>query len=40
MCRLYNRWLADYCRTHPDRLFGVATPPMQSLDLTIDDAVR
>jgi hypothetical protein len=24
MCRAYNRWLADYCRPYPDRLFGVA----------------
>src|SRR5437879_12728378 len=23
MCRAYNRWLADYCRPYPDRLFGV-----------------
>src|SRR6266481_3674938 len=33
----YNRWLADYCRPYPDRLFGVAMPPMQSLDLAIDE---
>src|SRR6266436_3247038 len=37
MCRAYNRWLADYCRPYPDRLFGVAMPPMQSLDLAIDE---
>jgi hypothetical protein len=24
MCRAYNRWLDDYCRPYPDRLFGVA----------------
>ena len=24
MCRAYNRWLADYCKPYPDRLFGVA----------------
>src|SRR5215813_12140098 len=22
MCRGYNRWLADYCKPYPDRLFG------------------
>ena len=24
VCRAYNRWLADYCKPYPDRLFGVA----------------
>src|SRR5271166_4229613 len=24
MRRAYNRWLADYCRPYPDRLFDVA----------------
>jgi uncharacterized protein len=37
MCRAYNRWLADYCRPYPDRLFGVAMLPMQSVDLAIDE---
>lgn len=35
MCRAYNRWLADYCKPYPDRLFGVAMLPMQSIDLAI-----
>jgi predicted TIM-barrel fold metal-dependent hydrolase len=35
VCRAYNRWLADYCKPYPDRLFGVAMLPMQSVDLTI-----
>jgi uncharacterized protein len=34
-CRAYNRWLADYCNPYPDRLFGVAMLPMQSIDLAI-----
>ena len=29
ICRAYNRWLADYCKPYPDRLFGVAMLPMQ-----------
>ena len=37
MCRAYNRWLADYCRPYPDRLFGVAMLPMQSIDLAIKE---
>jgi predicted TIM-barrel fold metal-dependent hydrolase len=35
VCRAYNRWLADYCRPYPDRLFGVAMLPLQSIDLAI-----
>jgi len=31
LCRAYNRWLADYCKPYPDRLFGVAMVPMQSV---------
>ena len=30
MSRAYNRWLADYCKPYPDRLFGIAMIPMQS----------
>src|SRR5258705_4091732 len=35
MCRAYNRWLADYCKPYPDRLFGIAMLPLQSIDLAI-----
>jgi predicted TIM-barrel fold metal-dependent hydrolase len=34
-CRAYNRWLADYCKPYPERLFGVAMLPMQDVDLAI-----
>jgi predicted TIM-barrel fold metal-dependent hydrolase len=37
MCRADNRWLADYCKPYPDRLFGVAMLPMQSVDLAIEE---
>jgi predicted TIM-barrel fold metal-dependent hydrolase len=37
VCRAYNRWLADYCRPYPDRLFGVAMLPMQSIDAAIEE---
>jgi uncharacterized protein len=30
-CRAYNRWLADYCKPYPERLFGSAMLPMQSV---------
>ena len=32
LCRAYNRWLADYCKPYPDRLFGIAMLPMQDVD--------
>jgi predicted TIM-barrel fold metal-dependent hydrolase len=37
MCRAYNRWLADYGKLYPDRLFGVAMLPMQPVELAIED---
>ena len=37
MCRAYNRWLADYCKPYPSRLFGVAMLPMQSVELAIEE---
>jgi predicted TIM-barrel fold metal-dependent hydrolase len=37
VARAYNRWLADYCKPYPDRLFGVAMLPMQSVDLAIEE---
>lgn len=37
LCRAYNRWLVDYCSPYPDRLFGVAMLPMQTVDLAIDE---
>ena len=37
MCRAYNRWLADYCKPYPDRLFGVAMLPMQSIEPAIEE---
>ena len=35
LCRAYNRWLADYCKPYPDRLFGIAILPMQSVEHAI-----
>lgn len=29
LCRAYNEWLADFCRTDPQRLIGVAALPLQ-----------
>jgi uncharacterized protein len=37
ICRAYNRWLADYCKPYPDRLFGIAMLPLQSVELAIEE---
>ncbi len=37
LCRAYNRWLADYCSAYPERLFGVAMLPMQSVELAVKE---
>jgi predicted TIM-barrel fold metal-dependent hydrolase len=37
LCRAYNRWLADYCSPYPERLFGVAMVPMQSVEHAIQE---
>ena len=39
-CRAYNRWLADYCKPYPDRLFGAAMLPMQSSVEQLIDEMR
>src|SRR5258707_3931609 len=36
-CRAYNRWLADYCKPYPDRLFGVAMLPLQSVEAAVEE---
>ena len=36
-CRAYNRWLADYCKPYPDRLFGAAMLPMQSVEGAVQE---
>ena len=37
--RAYNRWQADYCKPYPERLFGAAMLPMQSVDHLVDEMV-
>jgi uncharacterized protein len=39
-CRAYNRWLAEYCKPYPQRLFGAAMLPMQSSVEQLVDEVR
>src|SRR5713226_6547081 len=35
--RAYNRWLSDYCKPYPERLFGAAMLPMQSVELAVEE---
>lgn len=35
--RAYNRWLADFCSSYPERLFPAAMIPLQSVDLAIEE---
>ena len=37
VCRAYNRWLADYCKPYPERLFGAAMLPMQSIEGAVQE---
>ncbi len=36
-CRGYNRWLADYCKPYPERLFGAAMLPLQSVPHAVEE---
>ncbi len=40
LCRAYNDWLADFCRTAPKRLIGAAAVPLQDVDAAIAEAQR
>jgi len=39
-CRAYNDWLADYCRTDPERLKGTPALPLRWMPDAIDEARR
>jgi uncharacterized protein len=36
----YNRWIAEYCAAHPDRLIGCGQTAMRSVDEGIEDLRR
>jgi predicted TIM-barrel fold metal-dependent hydrolase len=40
LCRAYNDWLAEYCRTDDRRLFGTALLPQQDPGLAARELVR
>ena len=40
LARAYNDWIADFCRTAPDRLFAAAMVPLQNMDYTVEELRR
>jgi hypothetical protein len=40
MCRIYNDWLADFCRHAPDRLVGLACLPYGDIDAAVRELRR
>lgn len=38
--RAYNRWLADWCRTDPRRLYPIAHIPLHDVELAVAEAER
>jgi predicted TIM-barrel fold metal-dependent hydrolase len=40
MLRIYNEWLAGFCRTHPERYAGLACIPSHDIDAAIAEVRR
>ena len=40
LCRAYNNWLFDYCRTNPKRLLGVGVIPVQDVKAAVKETRR
>ena len=40
LCRAYNNWLADFCKTASDRLKGVALIPLHDVSMAVEEARR
>ncbi len=38
--RIYNEWLDDFCRAHPDRYAGIACIPNHSMDAAVAEVER
>jgi predicted TIM-barrel fold metal-dependent hydrolase len=39
-CRAYSNWLADFCKAAPQRLYGVAPMPLQSVEEAVKEMRR
>jgi len=40
MFRIYNDWLVDFCRYHPDRYIGLACLPYGDIDAAVKEIYR
>jgi predicted TIM-barrel fold metal-dependent hydrolase len=40
LIRIYNEWLAGFCRTHPDRYAGLASIPGHSIEAAVAEIKR
>ncbi len=40
LARAYNNWLADYCKTDPSRLKGVACIPLCDIEMAVEETRR
>ncbi len=40
VCQAYNAWLSDFCRSHPQDLFGVAVVPVFDIEWAIQECRR
>jgi len=40
LARAYNKWIADFCKAGPDRLFAAAMVPLQNMDYAVEELRR
>jgi len=40
MLRIYNTWMADFCRHYPNRHIGLANLPYGDIDAAVAEAHR
>lgn len=40
VCRIYNDWLADFCKAYPDRLIGLPVIPGNDVDAALEEFDR
>ena len=40
LARAYNDWIADFCKTAPQRLFAAAIVPLQNMDFALEELQR
>ena len=40
VCQAYNDWLSDFCRTHPQDLFGIAVVPVFDVEWAVEECRR